>query len=61
MFSCYYKKKKKKKKEKKKGKISLWPIVGLISSLRKMFKGPSSFKLFVGSLLFGPLLAQFLA
>jgi len=25
-----------------------------------MFKGPSSFKPFVGSLLFGPLLAQFL-
>jgi hypothetical protein len=55
MFSCYLKKKKKKR-----GKISLWPIVGPISSLRQMFKGPSSFKPFVGSLLFGPLLAQFL-
>jgi ABC-type Co2+ transport system permease subunit len=58
MFSCYFLKK---KKEKKKGKISLWPIVSSISSLRQMFKGPSSFKPFVGSLLFGPLLAQFLA
>jgi hypothetical protein len=43
---------KKKKKKGKKKKISLWLIVGPISSLKQMFKDPSPFKPFVDSFLF---------
>jgi hypothetical protein len=41
--------------------LSIWSIVGPISSLRQMFQGPSPFKPFVGSFLFGSLSAQFQA
>jgi hypothetical protein len=54
--------KKKEKKRKEKGNLSLahswpssfWPIVGPLLILRQMVKGSSSFKLIVGSILFGP-------